>query len=315
MEKIVRLPDGQRIVCKGTVVPHAWDVFVKQRAGHRETSFRNVVLWEETDEIPPLPFDEYIELFDGEEREKRELERKKELEERQEKQREKNAQRAKSACRWFIKANGLNELLTITYRENQEDRELCKVHFKEWVRRMKRALGGRFVYCASFERQDRGAMHVHVACHKLPKHAQRGDVKIEGWRLGTEIWRSIVGADNGLVFVGGRNKSGNRYTRTRSIAKIAAYVSKYIMKDYKDAPLESNRYSRSNKADGVQDIPKAERIRIWQATFGDMVELAFQCAGTDVVVSHRVTRDDFRGDRYWLVTEPAAAGGHHGYVH
>lgn len=316
MERIVKLPgDGRRVVMKGTVVPDAWDAYTRYVNGHRETSFKSVVLWEETDETPPLEWDEYISMFDGEERAEREAMREREAEERREKARERNAGRAKTAARWFIKANGLNELLTITYRENQEDRALCKRHFKEWVRRMKRALGGKFVYCASFEKQKRGAMHAHVACHKLPKHAMHKGVKIPAWRLGTEIWRDIVGSDNGLVFVGGRNKSGNRYTRPRSIAKIAAYVSKYIMKDYQDAPLESNRYSRSNKTDDIQDLPKAEKTRIWGATFNDMVELAFQCNEGDVVVSHRITRDDFRGDRYWLVTEPQSSGGHHAYAH
>lgn len=300
---------------KGTMVPDAWDCYTKTVNGHRETSFRNVVLWEESDELPPSTWDHYLSQFEGADLAQRIAEREAELQEAREKRQESNAQRAKAACRWFIKANGLNELLTITYRENQQDRALCKLHFKEWVRRMKRALGGRFVYCASFERQERGAMHVHVACHKLPMHVQHKGVKIPAWRLGTEIWRAIVGQDNGLVFVGGRNRSGNRYTKPRSIAKIAAYVSKYIMKDYRDAPAESNRYSRSNKADGVQDLPKAEKARIWGATFEQMVELAFRLEDGDVVVSHRLTRDDWRGDRYWLVTEPGSPGGSHGIVH
>ncbi|CAM3419825.1 hypothetical protein [Delftia tsuruhatensis] len=305
MQRIISVA-GQRVLLDGHTLPDAWDVSIKTVNGHRETSFRNAVVWTESALRPPpeMSREDYLAQFEGEELAVRLRELEKEDLERKQKQQEKNAGRAKSACRWFIKANGLNELLTITYRENQEDRALCKLHFKEWVRRMKRALGGQFVYCAAFERQERGAMHVHVACHKLPKHVMHKGVKIEAWRLGTEVWRAIVGADNGLCFVGGRNKSGNRYTRTRSIAKIAAYVSKYIMKDYLGAPGESNRYSRSDKRDGVADMPKAERIRIWGRTFEEMVELAFDCRDGEVIVSHRITRDDFRGDRYWLVTEP-----------
>lgn len=304
MERIMTLPGGQRVVLNGEVLEDAWDVYVKNVNGHRETSFRNAVIWSESDKIAPPEFDReaYLAQFDGADREWRERELDEAEEARRLKQLEKNAQRAKAACRWFIKANGLNELLTLTYRENQTDRDKCKKHFKEWVRRMKRELGGRFVYCASFERQERGAMHVHIACHKLPQHATHKGIKIKGWELGTRVWRSIVGKDNGLCFVGGRKAPGR--PKQRSIAKIASYVSKYITKDYQDAPDESNRYSRSDSRDGIAQMPKAEKIRIWGASLRDMIEMAFQCTDGEIVVSHRVTVDRYGEGQYWLVTEP-----------
>ena len=305
MERIITAPGGERIVIEGQMIEDAWDVYVKNVNGHRETSFRNAIVWSETDKKAPPEFDRdaYLSQFDGEDLEIRVRELEEQAEERRLRKLQQNAQRAKAACRWFIKANGLNELLTLTYRENQHDRNLCKKHFKEWVRRMKKALGGRFVYCASFERQERGAMHVHIACHKLPVHATHKDVKIKGWELGTKVWRSIIGNDNGLCFVGGR-KSAQGRVKNRSIAKIASYVSKYITKDYADAPDESNRYSRSDSKNGIASMPKAEKIRIWGASLQDMIEMAFQCADGELVVSHRVTREQFGGDRYWLVTEP-----------
>lgn len=299
MERIVSIA-GERVLLRGTVVEDAWEVFVRKCNGHSELSFKNRVIWEDTGERAPDPIDVYLQGFEGLELEERRLQHQQELEERREKQREKNAQRAKTQCRWIIKAQGLNELLTLTYRENQQDRDLCKKHFKEWVRRMKAALGGRFIYCASFERQERGAMHVHVACHKLPTHGTRKGEKIKAWKLGTEIWRSIIGEDNGLCFVGGKTRHGGQ-RRNLSLAKLAAYVSKYIMKDYRDAPLESNRYSRSN---GL-DVPKPQRMHFNGLTFEQMVELAFHCADGDVIVSHKVTRDRWSGGRYWLVTEPS----------
>lgn len=302
MERIVSI-GGERVLLRGTVVEDGWEVFTREANGHREVSFKNVVVWEEVGLAPMsdgpqgMPPGSY--LLDSLEQEKRDLELAKEIEEKREKQREKNAQRAKTKCRWFIKAAGLNELLTITYRDNQQDRALCKVHFKEWARRMKRALGGKFEYVASFEKQERGAMHVHVACRKLPSHGTRHGQKIKAWKLGTEIWRSIVGENNGLVFVGGKTKHGGK-RRNLSLAKLAAYVSKYIMKDYADAPLESNRYSRSN---GLAE-PKATRMVFNRASFEEMLGLVFQCNDGDVIVSHRVTRDRWSGGRYWLVTEP-----------
>ena len=298
MERIVSFA-GERVLLRGTVLEDTWEVLVKESNGHRELSFKNAVMWEDTGELCPPPFAVYIQQFEGQELADRLAEREKELAEKREKQREKNAQRAKSKCRWIIKSQGLDELLTLTYRENQEDRALCKKHFETWVRRMKAALGGKFVYCASFERQERGAMHVHVACHKLPSHGLRKGQKIKAWKLGTEIWRSIIGEDNGLCFVGGKTRHGGQ-RRNLSLAKLAAYVSKYIMKDYHDSPAETNRYSRSN---GLS-VPKARKMTFAGLTFGEMVELAFECADGDVIVSHRVTRDQWSGGRYWLVTEP-----------
>ena len=299
MERIVNLPDGTRLLLEGKLVPNAWDVYKKCCNGHSELSFKPCIAWSESDSPPPSPWNEYITQFSGEKLLERQKERENELAENRERQREKNAQRAKSQCRWVIKSQGLNELLTLTYRENQECRDLCKKHFKEWVRRMKVAFGGKFVYCASFEKQARGAMHVHVACHKLPEHGIRKGQKIKAWKLGTEIWRSIIGLNNGLCFVGGKTKNAG-YRRNLSLAKLAGYVSKYIMKDYADSPMEKNRYSRS---DGLT-LPKAVKTTYTGLSMAQMIELAFECVEGDVIVSHSITLDDYGAGRYWLVTEP-----------
>lgn len=299
MERILTLPDGSRVLLEGQVVPNAWDVYQKRCNGHSELSFKPHIAWSESDSPAPFKFDDYIKQFSGEKLLERQKDRERELQEIRDKQRQKSAQRAKTQCRWVIKSQSLNELLTLTYRENQEDRELCKKHFKEWVRRMKAALGGEFIYCASFEKQARGAMHVHVACRKLPSHGVRKGQKIKAWKLGTEIWRSIIGKNNGLCFVGGKTKNGG-FRRNLSLAKLAGYVSKYIMKDYQESPLEKNRYSRSN---GLE-LPKSEKTTYTGLTLSEMIQLAFECSEGDVIVSHQVTLDDYGGGRYWLVTEP-----------
>ncbi len=291
MERII---DG--ILFEGKPIADSWVVSTWQCSGHKEISITQAVQWTELahDYCPidyrytasPERFDEWAaqDAADALDRKEKNLKR--------------AAQRAQTACRRIIKAECFSELLTITYRENQQDRQLAKAHFKEWVRRMKANLGGDFRYCASFEKQDRGAMHMHVACHKLPKHAKHKGLKIEGWKLGTAVWRSIVGADNGLVFVGGKKgsfKSGKALKR--SPAKMAAYVSKYIMKDYADCPDEANRYSRSN---GLQ-LPNPEQIMLHGCGLADAIALAFECNDGDVVVSSIL--NGFK-DRYWLCTEP-----------
>lgn len=278
------------IEVEGFYPPNTFDASIFEVNGHREVSVRPVLQWQEIydwqghvwDSNPNSNGSEKDHLGREEERRLRSL--------------EKAAKRATTACRRTIKTGLFNEMLTITYRENQTDRALCKKHFKEWVRRMKRALPS-FQYCAAVEAQERGAMHVHVATHKLPQHALYKGVKIEAWKLGTKIWRSIVGEDNGLVFVGGRSKFGSHGKRRMSLAKMAAYISKYITKDYASCPMGSNRYSRSDDL----TPPKPEKIRFTDYTMAALVELLFDLPDGHSLVSHRV---GFFGDSYWLCTEP-----------
>lgn len=207
----------------------------------------------------------------------------------------KAAMRAKTTCRRVIITEGFNELMTLTYRQDQPDRELCKKHFKEWVRRMKRALGGQFRYCAAFEKQERGSMHVHLATHKLPKMVGYQGVKIEAWKLGTKVWRSIVGENNGLCYVGGKKRG--KWYRKWTLAKMAAYVSKYIMKDYEDAPAESNRYSRSN---GVE-IGEVHSMEV-ECSFAELIGLCYEHLPGDATVALRAGRFH---DRLWFCKEGA----------
>lgn len=292
MERII---DG--ILFEGKRIPDSWVVSTWEAAGHREVSVNQAIQWTEiAHDFCPV---DYRSILSPERIAEWDAEDAAAALERKELSIKKAAQRAQTTCRRVIKAECFSELLTITYRENQEDRELAKAHFKEWVRRMKANLGGEFRYCASFEKQHRGAMHMHVACHKLPKHANHKGLKIEGWKLGTAVWRSIVGKDNGLVFVGGKKGSFKSAKQLkRSPAKMAAYVSKYIMKDYADCPDATNRYSRSN---GLQ-LPKPHQITLHGCTLAEAISAAFQCADGDCIVSSRL--GDFK-DRYWLCTEPS----------
>lgn len=290
MERII---DG--ILFEGNRLADSWVVSSWGAAGHREVSINPAVQWVEVaHNYHPVDFRRALAPERASEWDSMDAA---DALERKLRSQKKAAQRAQTMCRRVIKAEGFSELLTITYRENQQDRALAKSHLKLWVRKMKNLLGGEFRYCASFEMQERGAMHMHVACHKLPKHAKHKGVKIEGWRLGTAAWRSIVGADNGLVFVGGKKgtfKSAKQLKR--SPAKMAAYVSKYISKDFEASPEEKNRYSRS---DGCV-IPRPEQLHLHNCSLSEAISCAFECFDGDVVVSSRL--GDFK-DRYWLCTE------------
>lgn len=293
MERIINgmLFTGQR-------VENCWDVRTWSCNGVMERSARQVIEWTESElGHAPLGWDEYIAQYDHDpaKQARLEAERVEEIEEKRLKSLKKSASRAKTMCRRFIISEGFNEMLTLTYRGNQPDRELCKKHFKEWVRRMKRALGD-LRYCASFEAQERGSMHVHLATHKLPQLAKYKGVKVKAWQVGTRIWRDIVGADNGMCFVGaGASMFGKGRRKNLSLAKMANYVSKYILKDYEDAPEESNRYSRSN-GDVIADI---HTMRI-NGSLPEIIAACFEVADGDVMVSHRVSH---WSDSWWLCTE------------
>ena len=319
MEKIIA-----GTVYESKTVPDAWDVHVFEVSGHKEISARNLVVWRE---VGPAGVDvsrmgsaldaSGMLRFGGsgtpEEVAKWAVQDAADAEDRRLKSLKKSASRALTMCRRVIKAEGFDELLTLTYRENQLDRALCKKHFAIWFKRMKRALGD-FRFCASFEEQKRGAMHVHVACHKLPASATHKGVKVKAWELGTRIWRDVVGPveipgplrpgearrmlTGGMCFVGGKTRNGGeKRRRNMSIGKMASYVSKYILKDYENSPEEKNRYSRSNGT----VIPKPSKKTYYQKTLAEIIALVFECADDDVIVSHRV--GSFK-DSYWLVTEP-----------
>lgn len=280
MERIIH---GMRF--EGHRVENCFDVRTWSANGVMERSARQVIEWTESD---IEGWSSYLDAPDP-------VKDAEWLEERRLKSLKKSASRAKTQCRHFIIAEGFNEMLTLTYRENQQDRALCKKHFSIWYERMKRALGD-FRFCASFEPQERGAMHVHIATHKLPTVAKYKGVKVKAWQLGTKIWRDIVGADNGLCFVGAKkSKWGTHARKNLSLAKMASYVSAYILKDFEAAPSESNRYSRSNGK-----VIAAVHLARFNGTLAEIVGACFQCDSGDVIVSHRVGH--FL-DSWWLCTE------------
>lgn len=294
MRKYIELPNGGAVELEGHVRHDAWEVHTWRANGVLERSARRSVQWEEIFEFTP---EHWARVKEQAARDAEALSDK-EREEKRLQNLRRAARRAKTACRRVIIAEGFNELLTLTYRENQGDRALCKQHFAAWVRRMKKALGG-FRFCASFERQERGAMHVHIATHKLPEHAKYKGVRVKAWQVGTRIWRDIVGADNGLCYVGGSTRHGGR-RRNLSLAKMAGYVSKYILKDFEDHPDDSNRYHRS----WGTVVPPLERLELFGLSDFDAIKLCFERSESQVL--HSIKYRPFGS--IWLCVEDRLGG-------
>lgn len=203
-----------------------------------------------------------------------------ELAERERINLERAAKRAKTRVRRLCKVIGANTLMTCTYRENVTDLDLCKKHTREFIRRLRRVLP-EFRGVAGFEEQDRGAWHVHIACERIPSTLTRNGVKYKSFNLLRSIWRSVTKGAEGNIDI-----SAGKRNQTRSAAKIASYISKYITKAFEDGEKYSNRYA----VFGDCEIPKPVDLGTWPS-FKDAFVGAYEILGTmDRVISQGVSK-------------------------
>lgn len=248
--------------------------------GHREAVIQRQDVWEE------------IRLATPDELEMWAREREEGEEERREANRLRAARRAKTKVRRMVKVLGLDALLTLTYKANQQDLSLCKTHMKEFVRRMRRVLPG-FVYVAAFERQTRGAWHVHMAIHALPRGLPSNGVKVKSFDVVRAVWRSVVGSLGGNI-----DQQRKKRWSNHSSGKLAAYLSKYMLKAFEDGDDWSNRYSATS---GVQ-LPKAQVVRFRAYALADLIALAYDEVASGVC--EIMTWLSRWGDTFFMSTEP-----------
>ena len=152
--------------------------------------------------------------------------------------------RAKQRVRQTCKAMAVNSLWTLTYRENQTDRDLCLKHLDAFRRRVVDLLG-QWRYVAVLERQERGAWHVHLATHALPRVLLRGGVRAKSWDVMRAVWRSVTGELGGNFDEAKRRGRWGTHKRIKGAHGIAAYIAGYVAKDIEASPLNRKRYSRS----------------------------------------------------------------------
>lgn len=203
-----------------------------------------------------------------------------ELAERERINLERAAKRAKTRVRRLCKVIGANTIATLTYRENVTDLDLCKKHTREFIRRLRRVLPD-FRGVAGFEEQKRGAWHVHIACERIPATLERNGVKYRSFNLIRSIWRSVTKESEGNIDI-----SAGKRNQTRSAAKIAAYISKYITKAFEDGEKYSNRYA----VFGDCEIPKPVDLGVW-ANVRDAIAGAYEILGrVDRVISQGVSK-------------------------
>jgi len=257
---MVRIVDG--IVYEGKLSPDRFEASVVELAhGHREASVRQCVDWVE---VGPLHRDSRAaQILRGEIEDP-------DAEEKAERSRRSAARRAKSRTRKSAKHQGLDTMLTLTYRGNQTDKALCAEHFKAFVRRMRKVVPG-FAYIAFPETQRRGAWHVHIAVRKLPEVVSyRGLVTLKSFNVIRAIWRSVAGEWGGNIDVGRKKRNSKM-----SAARCAAYIAKYCLKAFEDGEFGSKRYWSSR---GV-DVPKPTRMQFQAASLAELIDLVVSFVG------------------------------------
>lgn len=263
---MLRIVDG--IVFEGKPSSDRYvHTFVDLGNGHRESTVQPAIDWVESGPLDPDSI--AAQVLRGE-REDPQAEEKKQANLRR------AARRAKTAVRRRCKALGLDSLLTLTYRGLQADQALCELHLKlflEKVRKAYRDAGlGEFCYVAGFEPQKRGAWHVHLAVHKLPKLLlARNGVKVKSYNVIRSLWRSVTGEWQGTI-----NESARRLNARRSAAKVAAYISKYVLKMFEAGADYSKRYRWSRC-----DIPETVRQVITGEQYRDLIARAAQLCAED----------------------------------
>lgn len=290
---MLRIVDG--IVFEGKPSPDRYVVTWTDFAnGHREACVQRAIDWVEDGPLDPDSIT--AQVLRGE-REDPQAEEKRQANLRR------AARRAKTNVRRRCKALGLDTLLTLTYRGLQTDLALCELHLKLFLEKMRRAYrdiaAGDFCYVGCFEEQKRGAWHVHLATHKLPKTLlARNGVKVKSYNVVRALWRQVVGDWGGNI-----DESRRKSNARRSAAKVAAYISKYVTKMFDAGEDHAKRYRWSRC-----DLPERQRAEFKETEFRDLMAMVAQvCAeGGRSLATMYLSRF---GDVFFVAGELLTGGG------
>lgn len=183
--------------------------------------------------------------------------------------RERSTRRARTRVRRLAKSKGCTTLLTLTYRENMQDRDRMQRDLDVFLKRVRRAVPN-FEYVCVFERQKRGAWHAHLAVPRVLSHYVSGGKLVKSYDLLRSMWRAVVGGDNGNIDVSRNKRVG------RSAAKLAVYLSKYIGKTFDQAEKHVNSYSAS-----MGRLPKAITVTT-PGGLADGIQGVFDLLGPEI---------------------------------
>lgn len=197
-------------------------------------------------------------------------------EEREREHRERATKRAKQKVRYLVKSLFADHMLTFSYRENVTDRVRVAGEWHEFVR-LFRLRYPSWAYLAVLEKQERGALHIHVAvkgkqdirwllrCWLLAIGQAPEDVS--AWLVGgVKLEEKSLGAVNVEPPKKRWGGGGKQWKRD----KLSGYLTKYIGKEFEEAAKGKKKYWHS------ENIEKPEITRFWlrAKTYAEAVEEA-----------------------------------------
>jgi hypothetical protein len=144
--------------------------------------------------------------------------------------------RAKRNMRHRVLMMRADRLLTLSYRENKTDLKSCWGDFARFLRSIIK-MWPDFEYVVVPERQERGAVHFHMAIRGFR------DVNILRY-----LWRRVLCGDGNAS---SENSPGNiditspRRGGQWQRARLSRYLSKYMGKDFLEGNMHARRFSSS----------------------------------------------------------------------
>lgn len=279
-----RIIDGVLYLRHAT--PTAFNIKVHELGqGHVEAVVMPHYAWSEVDCLTPSALADYMDLLRNPQ-----APTPLELLDRAARSADNAKKRAKTAVRRLVKEKNLDQMLTLTYRENVTDRSTHLRNFDVFMKRVRRAIPS-FEFVVTHEKQERGAWHSHIAVRRiLPVYWHRGAL-VKSYTLLTQLWRSSH--DSG----GTCHVSKFMANKRRDVAQIATYLSKYIGKDLGDeVPKYGNSYSASAGRPSPPVTLRVPRLDLFSAVV-DLHELLPATLG-------RVYTTFLPGSMFYLAASP-----------
>lgn len=167
---------------------------------------------------------------------------------RKEENHKRAVRQSKKCVRFLVKQIEADRLLTLSTRENIQDRERFKKCMKEFFRLVRKGWGGQqgiknFAYVAVLEKQERGAYHAHIAI----KGAINFNFLRTAWHKALGCPGMMTGESSpGNVDVTSPRKArwGTEFSRWPT-DKLSGYITKYMSKTFDDDLAEKHRYFKS----------------------------------------------------------------------
>lgn len=167
-----------------------------------------------------------------------------------------SVRRSKRLLRRQACALGLSRVMTLTYRDNMQDRDRAVRDCKEFHRRLGRVVPS-WVARSVIEVQKRGALHLHCLVRELPPWLAVTDPVtgvtslVRSYAFCNRLWQSVSGGGNVDQGEYVRLKDGRRVRRKHSGSplKAVSYACKYVGKALIEAnALGDRRFLRFGKA-------------------------------------------------------------------